>query len=329
MHPEHPHGQRLRGVYRADSHQSGDNRNPERRGELGQRACGIRVDDAAARVDQGPPGLREHLEEAGRLVRIEQAVGQLVHTPAVAGNGQHAAALKHPLPVLHVLRHIDDDGTGASGARDLECGADGRLQLRRVGHQEYVLGHGSHDRGYGGFLERIGADRRCGHLAADHDDGDGVRHAITHGRHCVRRTRSGSDQADAHTPCGAGVAGGHESRSLLIGGDDQGNRLLAGSLLLLVEQEYGVVGRQDGAAAVAENGGHAFVGEHLHDHPGTRHPLSGKRVSRGAGLDHRVAHERDALVGANRPMTPPRLAAWVRGASRPDRATGKGTRTRQ
>ena len=60
--------------------------------------------------------------------------------------------------------------------------------------------------------------------------------------------------------------------------------------LLGVIEEYGVVGGQDGAAAVAENRGDALIRQHLHDHLGAGHFLTGKRMAGGAGLDDRVAH---------------------------------------
>jgi hypothetical protein len=47
----------------------------------------------------------------------------------------------------------------------------------------------------------------------------------------------------------------------------------------LVVYEDGVVGRQDGPAAVAENGLDALVRQHLDDDFGARHLLAGERMS--------------------------------------------------
>jgi hypothetical protein len=48
--------------------------------------------------------------------------------------------------------------------------------------------------------------------------------------------------------------------------------------MLLVVTEYGVVDRQDRAAAVPENRVDALVGEHLHQHIGARHAGARERV---------------------------------------------------
>jgi hypothetical protein len=53
--------------------------------------------------------------------------------------------------------------------------------------------------------------------------------------------------------------------------------------VLQVVAEYGVVDRQDRAAAVAENGIHALVGQHLDDHIRAGHAGAGQRVR---GLIH-------------------------------------------
>ena len=44
-----------------------------------------------------------------------------------------------------------------------------------------------------------------------------------------------------------------------------------GRFVILVEAKYRVVNRQNGAAAVTENGVDAFVGQYLNQHVGARH----------------------------------------------------------
>ena len=63
-----------------------------------------------------------------------------------------------------------------------------------------------------------------------------------------------------------------------------------GALGLGIEEEHGIVGGQDRATAVAKDGRRAFIRYDLHDHLGTGHFLTGKRMTKGAGLDDRVAH---------------------------------------
>ena len=109
-------------------------------------------------------------------MRLELAAGELVHATAIAWNGKDAAALEDALPVLHILRDINDYRSRTAGAGDLERRTDGGLETGRVGDQENVLGDRAHDRGDRGFLEGVGADGRACDLPANHDD----RHRIGH-----------------------------------------------------------------------------------------------------------------------------------------------------
>jgi len=55
----------------------------------------------------------------------------------------------------------------------------------------------------------------------------------------------------------------------------------------VVEAKNGIVGRQDGAATVAEDRIHTFVSENLHDHIGATHARARKGMLRccsGRGL---------------------------------------------
>jgi hypothetical protein len=65
---------------------------------------------------------------------------------------------------------------------------------------------------------------------------------------------------------------------LFIGRDDQRHLRRTPLDLLLVVPEDGVVGRQDGAARIAEDRRRALVRQHLHDHLGAGHDLTGPRM---------------------------------------------------
>src|SRR6185437_3272717 len=80
------------------------------------------------------------------------------------------------------------------------------------------------------------------------------------------------------------------ARSLLVRRHDQRNLSTAPLPLLFVIEEHRVVGRQNGPAAIAENGLDPLVGQHLHDHPRPGHGLAGKRMPGGARLGDGVAH---------------------------------------
>ena len=85
---------------------------------------------------------------------------------------------------------------------------------------------------------------------------------------------TGSHQRDADPAARARVPGRHESGALLVRGNDERHR----RLVVLVVAEYGVVNRQYRAAAVAENGVHALVGQDLDEHFRTRHAGAGQRM---------------------------------------------------
>ena len=140
-----------------------------------------------------------------------------------------------------------------------------RLEPLRVGDQEHVLGDRAHERCHRRLLEGIGADRGGRHLAADHHDRHRIGHAVAHRRDRVGGARARGDQADADPAAGARIAGRHEPAPCSLAGTISGICAAAGAPLRLVVDEDGVVGRQDRAAAVAEDGLDALVGEHLHD----------------------------------------------------------------
>ena len=184
-------------------------------------------------------------------------------------------------PVLHVLRHVDDHGARAAGARDFERGTHGGLELRRISDQEDVFGHRTHDGRHGRFLERIRSNGAGGHLPADDDDRNGVRHAIANRSHGVGGARSRGDDGDTHAAAGARVTRGHESRALLVRRHDERHLRLALLRAILVEAEHRVVGRQDGPTAVPEDRRYALVGQYLHDHLRAGHFLTRERMGNG------------------------------------------------
>ena len=301
VHAEHAHGQRVDGVDRADAHERGHHRDLQVLDELAQRLRGRGIDHAAAGVDQRPLRGRQRLEEGGAGAIRQLVRPQTVHALPVAGNRQPAGSVEDSLPVLHVLRDIEHHGAGAAGARDLERGAHRRLELGRVGDQENVLGDRTHDARHRRFLKCIRADGRGRDLAADDHDGHRVGLAVAHRRDRVGRARAGGDQRDADPPARARIARGHESGALLVRGHDQRH----GGAVLLVVAEDGVVNRQNGAAAVAENRVDALVRQHLDEHVRARH--TGPRQRMRVFIQHVVAvfHSKSLAVLALAPKCRP------------------------
>ncbi len=234
----------------------------------------VAVDHAAACIDQRPLRGTQCREKVGARRFRHFALLEAIHPLPVAGHGQAACASKHAFPVLYVLRHVEHHRPRPAGAGDFERRAHRCFQFGRIGDQEHVLGHGTHDAGYGRFLERIRADGRGGYLTADHHDGHGIGHGIAHRSHHIGGPRTRSDQSHAHPAAGPGEARGHESRALLVGRYDQRHR----RMVFQVVAEYGVVYRQNRAAAIAENRVDALVREDLHQHIRARHAGARERV---------------------------------------------------
>src|ERR1700691_247810 len=109
------------------------------------------------------------------------------------GNGQQSLAAERAFPVLYVLRNIHHHRPGAPGARDLEGGTYGDLELLRIGDEENMLGHRAHHRGHGGLLEGVGTDRSTRDLAGNHDNRYRIRLAIAHWCNSVRSAGPGRD----------------------------------------------------------------------------------------------------------------------------------------
>ena len=89
----------------------------------------------------------------------------------------------------------------------------------------------------------------------------------------------------------AGITGRHESGALFIGSDDKryGGRAV-GTLVLVVVAKYGVIGRQDCPAGVAEYRVDAFIGQDLHDHIGTVHTRAREWMPAGFRVCRLVSH---------------------------------------
>jgi hypothetical protein len=97
---------------------------------------------------------------------------------------------------------------------------------------------------------------------------------VANRRHGIGRARAGSDEGHAHPAARPGVPGSHEARTLLGRGNDEPD--LFRRCASLVVAEDGVVGRKDGAAAVAEDGIDALVGQNLDDGVRTVHGGAGQ-----------------------------------------------------
>ena len=116
-------------------------------------------------------------------------------------------------------------------------------------HQIVVLGDRQRDAGDVGLLKGVGADQLAAHLAGDADDRRRVHHRRGDAGDHVGRAGARGRNRDADAAARARVAVGHVRRALLVADQHVPDRKL----------EHRVVGRQDRAARVAEDVGHAFA----------------------------------------------------------------------
>ena len=161
-----------------------------------------------------------------------------------------------PLLELHVLRNVDDDGTGPSGRRDLESLVHDPGEIVGILHQPVMLGTGPRDADRIAFLEGVVADEMRRHLPRQHDQGNGIHQRIGEAGDRIRRAGTGGDEHDSGLAGGAGIAFRGMNRTLLVADED---------VLDVVLLEDRVVDRKDRAAGIAENMFHALVPERADD----------------------------------------------------------------
>ena len=171
---------------------------------------------------------------------------------------------RHPLQ--RVFRHVDEHGAGATGRGKVEGLGDRARDLIGIGDEVVVLGDRHRDAADVGFLERIGADRRAGHLAGDRHHGHGVHVRIGDRRDEVGRARTAGRHADADSAGGGGVSLGGMASGLLVAHEDVAD---------LGGVHEGVVGGQDRTTGDAEGDIDAGVLHGPDQALGPGHPLVG------------------------------------------------------
>ncbi len=143
-----------------------------------------------------------------------------------------------------------------------------------------MLGARAHDIVNRRLLESVAADGGAGHLSADQNDGDRIGHTIADRRDTVRGTRTRSNEEHAHLAGSAGVAGGHESSTLLVGRNDQPESFLAAGLFQMgfIVAEHGVIRRENSASRISEDRIYPLIRQDLNNHLSPLHGLTGQRM---------------------------------------------------
>jgi hypothetical protein len=150
--------------------------------------------------------------------------------------------------LLRILGDIHEDRAGAARAGYIECFAHRLCQFIGPRYQIIVLGNGQSNACDVGFLKGIGADQFAAHLTGDANNGGGVQHRGRDAGHHVGGSRTGGRHGDPYSSAGARVAVRHVRGALLMPHQHV--------MDLAVLQ--GIVSRQDGAAGISEDVGHAF-----------------------------------------------------------------------
>ena len=266
----------MRGIKCANALKSSRYRNLIGSRKPPQVASRITFDNAAARIDQWPITVAEHVEERGALFFRHSGAVECLHTLAIAPELQQPFAFEKALPILDVFWNIENDRTRPITARNIKRRSNGSLEFFRIEHQEGTLGARAHDVEDRGFLKGIGADGGPWNLSANQDNGNRIGHAIANGRDAIGRPRTRCHHRNANLPARPCVSGGHEAGALLVRGDDEFDRLAAFGFLLDVIAAQRVPRRQDGAPAIAKQNLDALVRQHLNNHVRARHHLIGE-----------------------------------------------------
>ncbi len=149
------------------------------------------------------------------------------------------------LALLHVLGHIDEDGSGPAGAGDVERFLEDARHVLGARHQVMVLGDGPAHLDDGRFLEGVGADDGGADLAGDGDERDGIHLGVGEAGDEVGGAGSAGGHAHADLAGAAGVALGREAAALLVPRQDGAQPRL--------NVRQGLVDRHAGAAGIGED----------------------------------------------------------------------------
>ena len=283
VHAGHPEGEGVGVGEGPAGHEGRHDREVRLLGEATEPVGGVRLDDAAAGVEDGTLGF---VDEPHRGLHL---TGVALHRRLVAGQVDGAGSMPLHLGVEDVLRDVDEDGTGTTRGGEVEGLGDDVGELLDGGDEVVVLRTRHGDAPGVGLLEGVHPDRLRRHLAGDRHHRDRVHVGVLEGGDEVRRPRSGGRHAHAHPAGGVGVPGGHVAGTLFVSGQDVADGAV----------EEGVVGGQDRPAGHAEDDLDPFVFER-----------SDEGLGSGEGLCH--GRLRGRWSGARDVENPP----WIRRVGR-------------
>ncbi|OQB90922.1 MAG: hypothetical protein BWX86_02129 [Verrucomicrobia bacterium ADurb.Bin122] len=183
--------------------------------------------------------------------------------------------------LLHVLRDVDDDRTGAAGAGDLKGFFEDAGQVLHVEHEEGVL-HDRHRHAEEiGLLKRHFSDVFLENLAGDRDHRDGVHVRVGDGRDEIGCARTAGGHAHADLARDARVGVGGKPATLLVAGEHHADLAAAGKSLVQLQRA---------AAWIREDHIHALAQQTLDDAVRALHFTTGDRLFLGGRLGGLFLH---------------------------------------
>jgi len=211
VHAEHAEEQGVGRRKGAQPHQRAGQRILEQAAETRQLGRGIGKYRAAAEIDHRPLGVEEQIDRLLDLPEMpldDRVVRTHLDRLRIAVEGAAGAG--------DVLRDVDDDRAGATGAGNVEGLLHRRRQVAHVLDQEVVLDAGPRDADRIALLEGVLADGVGRHLAGDDDQRNRIHVRRGDAGHGVGNARPGSDQADADPVRRTRIGVGRMDGSLLV-----------------------------------------------------------------------------------------------------------------
>jgi hypothetical protein len=214
VHPEHPEPLLVGGGEGPEAHDRARHREAVGHAQLGQLLRRLGVHDPAARVDHRPPRVRECL---GRELDL---LGVALDRGLVARQVDAVDRLVVDVGAREVLGHVDEHGSGAPGARDVEGLVDRPRDVARVLDQDRVLDDRHGDPGRVRLLKAVRPDQVGPDLAGDEHRRDRVEHRV--GDRGDEVGRAGTARRERHPDLAArlGIALGGVARPGLVATQD-------------------------------------------------------------------------------------------------------------
>ena len=261
MHAEHADRQGIVFIEGPLAHQGGGDRELIAVRQRLETVVRCSRDRPATDVQQGAVGLLNQIQ-CRQHSRVQRGLG-LLKAAGDDGAGLHRRVLELLLP--HILGNINQHRPGPPAGRNEKSLGHDRAEVGRIPHHPGVLHDRKRDAEDVRFLERIGADRRTGHLTGDHHHRHRIHLRCGDAGDKVGGTRPGGTETDADLAGGSGVGIGGMGSRLLMPHQDVTHPAFT------LRDVEGVVDRKDGAAWVPEDRVHPMASQRIHQGCRPRH----------------------------------------------------------